>query len=276
MVEYTFETLNVTRLDDYLLHVELNRPKKLNALNETVWQELKACFTQVKHDSEVRAVVISGAGKIFTAGIDLFEIPLVGLNTSETDPARSSHMTRLNILRLQDSFNSIEQCDKPVIAIVHSHCVGGGVDMITACDIRYCSKDATFSVKEVDLGLAADVGTLQRLPKVIGNDSFVREVCLTGRNFSSEEALTFGLVNKILPTKEDAFAEGLKTAKIIASKSPVAVLGTKHLLNYSREHSTSEGLNYTAVWNSAMLNTKDIGEATKGFFEKKQPKFSKL
>ncbi|KAG9302144.1 hypothetical protein G9A89_020578 [Geosiphon pyriformis] len=279
MFKYKFDTLKVTYHSEFVLQVELNRPEKLNTFNPALWVDLKECFREIKHDSDVRSVVLSGAGKVFSAGLDLVSTSLSDLNFSVEDPARRSHRLRLELLvifalplfnfhtksklisfqpvqEFQDTFNAIESCDKAVIVIVHKWCIGAGVDLITACDIRYCTEDAIFSVKAIDVGLAADVGTLQRLPKVIGNDSFVREVCLTGRDFTSNEALNMGLVSKTFLNKEDALAAGFKTATLIAAKSPVATMGTKHLLNYSRDHSVAEGLRYTAVWNASMLNTK--------------------
>ncbi|PKC02113.1 ClpP/crotonase [Rhizophagus irregularis] len=264
----TFKNLKINFPSQFVLHVELNRPTKLNAFDR---MSLHACFKQIALDSDVRAVVISGAGKLFNAGIDW-----INNNAEEKDFARRALNTRKELLVTQDSISSVEQCDKPVIAAIHNGCIGAGVDLITACDIRYCSKDAFFSVKEVDLGLAADVGTLQRLPKIVGNNSLIRELCLTGRNFSSTEALNIGLVNKVLSTKEEALTEALKTANIIASKSPIAILSTKHLLNFSRDHSVAEGLAYTAAWNGAMLNSSDLMEAVDATMGRRKPKFSKL
>ncbi|CAI2179497.1 20499_t:CDS:10 [Funneliformis geosporum] len=247
MQDYTFKNLIVNFPSQFVIHVEFNRPTKLNAFDQTSWRELHDCFKQIEIDSEVRAVVISGVGKFFNAGID------------RKDSSRRFFNIRRSLIVLQDSISSLELCDKPVIAAIHNGCIGAGVDLITACDIRYCSQDAFFS--EVDLGLAADIGTLQRFPKVVGNNSIVRELCLTGRNFSSTEALDIGLVNKIFQTKEETITGALKTASIIASKSPTATLS----------------LAYTAAWNSAVLNgSEDLMEAFNATMEKRKPKFSKL
>ncbi|CAG8486709.1 11770_t:CDS:10 [Dentiscutata erythropus] len=274
-MSYTFQKLKVTFPSQYVLHVELNNSEKLNAFDRTLWNDVKECFMSIEADSTVRVAVISGAGKLFSAGIDFNT--LSEINEGEViDFARKAYYLRRYLRIIQDSFTAIENCNKPVIAVVHNACIGAGVDLITACDIRYCSQDAYFCIKEVDLGLAADIGTLQRLPKIVGNNSLVRELCFTGRKFSSTEALNFGLVNKILQTKEIALAEAFKAASIIASKSPVAIAGTKHLLNYSRDHSVNEGLEYTALWNSAMLNSKDLIEAFKSSMAKVKPTFAKL
>ncbi|KAI9021565.1 ClpP/crotonase-like domain-containing protein [Phycomyces nitens] len=269
------ETIKVDIIDGNIAHVQLNRPKTLNAFNDQMVKEVRSVFDALAIDQNIRAVVVSGSGRMFTAGLDLAENSLNKLSSS-ADGARVAYANRAHIRDFQASFTAIETCDKPVIAAIHNGCFGAGVDMSTACDIRYCTKDAYFCVKEVDIGLAADVGTLQRLPKVIGNNSLVRELCFTGRNMYAPEASACGLVNKVLDTKEELLNEAFKTARFIASKSPVAVTGTKHLLNYSRDHSVSEGLGYTVTWNAAMLNTEDIPKSVEAFVTKKPAVYSKL
>ncbi|KAI8849279.1 ClpP/crotonase-like domain-containing protein [Chytridium lagenaria] len=272
MDQYKFETLRVTRHTN-VLHVELNRPKRLNAMNPTFWSEFRRCFELIRADTETYAVVVSGGdSKGFTAGLDLSD----GLFNLEGDVARVALRVLPKIEDMQESFTAIEKCDKPVISAVHGFCIGGGIDLITACDIRLCSAEAVFSVKEVDIGLAADIGTLQRLPKVVGNHSWIRDICFTARNFGAAEALQFGLVSKILPSKTELVDEALKMAAVIAGKSPVATVGTKHVLNYSREHTVEEGLKHVALWNSVMLNTEDVKVAITANLSKQKPKFSKL
>ncbi|KAJ1655808.1 hypothetical protein IWQ61_004508 [Dispira simplex] len=212
-----FEALNVTMVTEYVMHVKLNRPKKLNAFNPR------------------------GEGRGFCAGLDVKEGP-TELMTAAEDMSRKAYRLRSHILDLQSAFTAIQVCDKPVIAAVHGVCIGAGVDLITACDIRYCTKDSIFSVKEVDIGMAADVGTLQRLQKVVGSDSWVREVCLTAREFGSAEAIQQGLVSGVLPDFVTLFGgaqalgnasggrfseRALDLAKTIAEKSPIATMGTK-------------------------------------------------
>jgi len=179
----------------------------------------------------------------------------------ESDVARKSFNIRNFIEMLQEAFNSIEKCKKPVIVCIQGGCLGAGVDLVCSCDIRLCSEQAYFSVKEVDIGLAADLGTLQRLPKIVGNDSWVREVCYTARKFDAEEALKIGFVSEILPSEEELRVRAFELALIIASKSPVAIAGTKFALNYSRDHTTQQGLLMQSIWNSAMLQTNDISVA---------------
>ncbi|KAJ1922207.1 hypothetical protein H4219_000069 [Mycoemilia scoparia] len=242
-----------------------------------MWKGLKECFTIVKTDPDVRCVILAGRGRIFTAGLDLKQAQSEGLvSDDKADIARIGYYHRIKVLELQDCISAIEQCDKPVIALIHSGCFGAGVDLATACDIRFCTQDAFFTVKEVDIGIAADVGTLQRLPKVVGNDSWVRDLAYTARKAGADEALKFGLVSKVFENREEGLAKSIGVASEIASKSPVAVIGTKHVLNFSRDHSVREGLEYNALWSALMHHTEDIPKAVMSFMTKKKPIFSKL
>ncbi|KAL9951007.1 hypothetical protein ACROYT_G043593 [Oculina patagonica] len=272
---YTFETLAVSKPQDHVVQVELNRPEKRNAMNKTFWREMIECFQQIGDDSDCRAVVLTGAGKVFTAGLDLMDMGS-DLMTSGSDPSRQAHKLRKLILYLQESFLVIEKCPQPVIAAVHSACVGGGVDMVSNCDIRLCSADAWFQVKEIDLGLAADLGTLQKFPRIIGNDSLARELCFTGRRFTAEEAMKFGFVSRISPDRDSLVKDALELAGQIAKKSPIAMSGIKHNLNFSRDHSVKQGLEYMATWNMAMLQSEDILKAVQAGMTKEDPVFSKL
>ncbi|XP_059496889.1 delta(3,5)-Delta(2,4)-dienoyl-CoA isomerase, mitochondrial isoform X2 [Stegostoma tigrinum] len=272
MPSYNFETLHVSQARDSVLHVELNRPEKRNAMNNVLWREMVDCFKRIAHDTDLRVVVVSGAGKMFTAGIDLMDMAGDVLQPPGDDTARKAWHMRNKILQYQESFNVIEKCPKPVIAAVHNACIGGGVDLITACDIRLCSQDAWFQVKEVDIGMAADVGTLQRLPKVIGNASLVSELVYTARQLMADEALSCGLVSRVFKDKEATLEGAFEMASEIASKSPLAVQGTKLNLIYSRDHSVKDGLDYIATWNMSMLQTDDLIKSAQAAMEKKSPK----
>jgi len=273
---WTFSTLKVEKTSQHVLHVILNRPQALNAMNNAFWADCKTCFDMIDKDSEVRAVVVSSAARIFTAGLDLKEGGLDAIGGKHADPARRAFHARKHILEIQDSFNAIERCSKPVIAAVHGLCVGGGVDMLSACDIRYCSEDAEFTIKEVDVGLAADVGTLQRFPKIVGNDSLVRELAYSARRFGAKEAKEMGFVGRVFANKEATVDAAVKLAIEIASKSPIAVTGTKQVLNYSRDHSVEEGLRMVALWNASMLQTTDIPVAVTAAQKKQVAEYSKL
>ncbi|XP_057207656.1 delta(3,5)-Delta(2,4)-dienoyl-CoA isomerase, mitochondrial-like [Triplophysa rosa] len=274
-----FTTLSISRPADTITHVEFCRPEKRNAMNKAFWSEMVDCFNQIAEDKECRVVVFSGAGKIFTAGIDLLGMASDIMQPEGDDTARISWNLRQIIAKYQETFSVIEKCPKPVIVAVHGACIGGGVDLITACDIRLCTQDAWFQVKEVDIGLAADVGTLQRLPKVIGSRSLVNELALTARKMYADEAKSCGLVSRVFPDKETMMAGALEMAGEIASRSPVAVQGTKINLIFSRDHSVQESLNYMATWNMSMLQTHDLMKSAQAAMEKKSPKdiiFSKL
>ncbi|XP_072039904.1 delta(3,5)-Delta(2,4)-dienoyl-CoA isomerase, mitochondrial-like [Amphiura filiformis] len=281
--DYKFETLRVTSPQQFVYHVELNRPNKMNAMSKRFFRELTECFNRIARDSDCRVVVVSAAGRMFTAGLDLTDSAFLseigsnpGTDDEDTDAARKAMAIYHVVPTLQESMTSIEKCLKPVIAAVHGACVGGGVDLVSACDIRMCSKDAWFSIKEVDIGVSADVGTLQRFPKVVGNDSLVRELAYTSRALRTEEAKELGFVSQTFPDKESLINGAMELATHIASKSPVAVQGTKANLVYSRDHSVQEGLDYVKTWNMAMLQTEDMIKAVTARLQKEQAKFSKL
>ncbi|XP_010945512.2 delta(3,5)-Delta(2,4)-dienoyl-CoA isomerase, mitochondrial [Camelus dromedarius] len=277
--DHSYESLRVTAPQKHILHVQLNRPEKRNAMNKAFWREMVVCFNKIVDDDDCRAVVISGAGKMFTAGIDLVDMASELFKPQGTDVARNSWQLRSLITRYQETFSVIEKCPKPVIAATHGGCIGGGVDLITACDIRYCAQDAFFQVKEVDVGLAADVGTLQRLPRVIGNQSLVNELAFTARKMMADEALNSGLVSRVFPDKEVMLDAAFALASEISSRSPVAVQGTKINLIYSRDHSVTDGLNFMKSWNMSMLQTEDVIKSVQALVEKKDLKtvtFSKL
>ncbi|KAL2218350.1 ClpP/crotonase-like domain-containing protein [Thermoascus aurantiacus ATCC 26904] len=277
---YTFKYFNVSFPRIYVAHVEINRPDKLNAFIRPMWLELRSVFSQLSHDPSVRAIVLSGAGdKAFTAGLDVKAASESLLNPSAndtSDAARRAVQLRRHIDEFQDCVTAVERCEKPVIAVLHGFALGLGVDLSTAADVRVCSRDVRLAVKEVDIGLAADVGTLSRLPKVVGNYGWVKEVSLTARIFGADEALRVGFVNSVHESKAAALDAAVELAALIASKSPVAVQGTKELLNWSRDHSVQDGLRYTSVWNSAAVQTADISAALLSGIQKRTPTFEKL
>eukprot|EP00808_Paulinella_micropora_P003564 g82567.t1 len=274
----SFKTLVVSTPSSHVLHVELNRPRKRNAMSRLVWDELHECFEQIRQNSDCRAVIISGRGDMFTAGLDVQDMSLGSLvfGDETKDVARRSLALKDQIDYLQRGFSIMERLKQPVIAAVHSLCIGAGVDLITACDIRLCTSDAKFSIMEVNVGLAADVGTLQRIGKVMGNQSLVRELAYTGRFMGADEALRHGFVSQVMPHKDALLLSALKLADEIASKSPVAVCGTKHILNHARDHSVQDGLDYVATWNLAMLQTNDTMEALAARMQKRSPIFANL
>jgi len=248
----------------------------LNAMNLQFWSDIHSAFQHVERDPEVRVVLLSGAGRVFTAGLDLTAMGGGLGGGGKADVARTAFAIRRLGKSWQDAFNAIETCGKPVIACVHNAVIGAGVEMLAACDIRFCSADAYFSAAEVNIGLAADVGGLQRLPKVLGNQSLVRELVMSARRMVAAEALQHGFVSRVLANKEDMMKSATELAVQIASKSPVAMTGIKELLNYSRDHSVEDSLNFAITWNMAMIQGVDMKLAAAGFMSKKTPEFQNV
>lgn len=201
--------------------------------------------------------------------------PLGGGET--TDPSRKATNIRRHVFELQDVISAVARCEKPTIALLHGYAYGLGIDLSSACDIRFAERDTKFSVKEVDIGLAADVGTLSRLPKVVGGiTSWVKEVTLTARPFTAEEALQNQFVSRVVKGKAQLIREGLEFAKYLASKSPVAVQGTKNILDAAWGRTVEDNLNYTAAWNAAMVQSTDVSRALLSGLQKRTPTFEKL
>lgn len=276
--EYSYDYFNVTFPQEYVTQVEINRPEKLNAFIEVMWLNISQIFQRLSHDPNVRAIVLTSAGdRAFTAGLDVKAASSGGLiGRTDADPARTANALRRHILEFQACINAVEACEKPVIAVLHGIAYGLALDLSLACDIRVAAASTRFSVKEVDIGLAADIGTLSRLPRAVGSASWVKDVCLSARVFGAEEALRVGLVSAVYANKGEALAAGMKLAELIASKSPVATMGTKEILNYSRDRPVEDGLRYTAVWNAAMVQTNDVKDAMLGGLQKRKLTFEKL
>lgn len=262
----------LVELKDGVAHVQINRPEKLNAMAAEFWQEVGEIFAWVDSTPQVRVVVLSGAGQHFSAGIDLNYLASVASKLGK-DVGRNALILRQQIKELQTALNAVDKCSKPVIAAIQGYCLGGAIDLISACDMRYASADAQFSIKEVDVGMAADVGTLQRLPHIIG-DGVLRELAYTGRMFDAQEAEKIGLVNRCYADHSSMLGEVFALAAQIASKSPLAVQGTKEMLRYARDHSVEDGLNYIATWNAAMLQSEDLRIAIAAQMSKTAPKFA--
>lgn len=255
-------------------HLIMARPEKANAMSPAFWADLPRLVRELDADASVRALVISGEGRHFTSGMDLDAFKgLTGMDVDE--PARGAYALRRKILLLQDSFTALEATRLPVICAIHGACVGGGIDMITAADIRLATRDAFFSIEEINIGMAADVGTLQRLPKLIP-PGIVRELAFTGRRFSAEEALGWGLVNSLHEDRAAVIAAALAMAGEIAAKSPLAIAGLKQALNFARDHSVAEGLEQIAAWNAGMLRPGDLTAAIRARAAKETAEFADL
>ncbi|KAM8719856.1 hypothetical protein ACLKA7_005991 [Drosophila subpalustris] len=273
-----FKTLAITTPKPFVFHVELNRPKKLNAIDREMWLEIRECFEALAINPDCRAIVLSAAGKHFCAGIDLSSMMALGQQLADSDDvARKGVIMERTIKIYQDSITAVERCAKPVIMAVHQACIGAGVDLITAADIRYSTKDAFFQVKEVDIGMAADVGTLQRFPKAIGSQSLARELCFTGRRFEAAEAERCGLVSRVFADKDTLVSGALDLAADIATRSPIAVQTTKESMVYSLEHTNQEGLDHIRTINKLNLQSEDFAQAVAAQLTKdEKPVFAKL
>ena len=252
-------------VEEQVAQLTLSRPDKLNSLTLAFFQELLAVCHELERRSEVRALVISSTGKHFTAGLDLQALGALAGELIEGERSRAAYSLRTCVRELQESISAVEKLRIPVLIAIHGGCIGGGVDLATACDLRYCTQDAFFCVQETNVGIVADLGTLQRLPRLIP-DGAAREMCFTGRRLPAERALALGLVSAVYPDQQTMLSEVRKTALEIASKSPLVTAGIKDVLNYGRDHGVRDGLEYIAVWQSGMLSAQDVMEqaAAKG------------
>lgn len=253
--------------------VVLNNPGRLNAMDRTFFLELREAFQLLGRDPEVRTVVIWAEGRIFSSGLDLHQA--MGLipprNSSQSDAARNRVLHEL-IVEFQGCISQVRKCPKPVIAAVHGMCLGGGLDLATACDFRLCSADAQFGIQETRMAMVADLGTLQRLGRIIGR-GLVREMAFTGEPINAARAAAAGLVNRVQPDKLSLLEEARSIAGKIAANSPPVVQGVKRVLDFSDDHTEDEGLEFVAQWNSAYFVSSDLHEAVQSFLEKRDPKF---
>ena len=257
-------------------HLILKRADELNTMTPEFWRELPEIVHTIDDAGEARAIVLSSQGKHFTAGMDL-SVFTSDRNADQRDAemGRRRANFRREVLRLQETFSCLDRARMPVLAAIQGGCIGGGVDLISACDIRYCSEDAFFCIQEVNIGMTADVGTFPRLPQLIPQ-GVVRELAYTGRRLTAREALDVGLVNRVYPTHE-ALVEGvLGVAREIADRSPLAVWGSKEMLNYARDHSIADGLDYIATWQTGMFQPGDMLEAFKAKSESRKPSYPDL
>ena len=260
-------------------HLVLNKGEDLNKMTMNFWYELPKILDEIDRDASLRVLILSSTGKHFCAGMDLKNFGTLGNDsekkTNVPDKARIGENLYRVAKELQDMLSKLEKLRIPVLAGIQGGCIGGGLDLVTAADMRFASKDAFFCIQEINIGMAADIGTLQRLPRVIPEGK-VRELAYTGRRMPAEEALETGLVNKVYESHEEMVAGLKEMATVIASKSPLAVYGTKAILNFSRDHTIAEGLEYNALWSGAMLPQEDMAEAMMSNMEKRDPEFKDM
>jgi enoyl-CoA hydratase len=274
------KVLSVER-NDFVATVWLDRPEKRNALGMPFFDQLPETMASLGRDPDVRAIVIAARGPAFSVGLDLTALASVASESGEPgepgagrpSAATLARGTHHSVLRLQGSISSVAECPKPVIAAIHGYCIGGGVDLVSACDIRLCAADTTFSVRETKMAMVADIGSLQRLPLLLPLGQ-VAELAYTGKDIGAARAEQIGLVNAVLPDPEATVAAAQAMAAEIAANSPFAVQGTKAVLSEIYRAQVEASLRFVAAWNAGQLRSEDLSEAVTAFFERRAPKFT--
>ena len=270
----TYTCFNVETKDG-IAHIRMIRPERANSMIPEFCDELPQIVNQLSEGGDARAIVLSAEGRHFCSGMDLSVFAgnndvTVQDNTKHISRQRASFRT--TALQLQRTFSCLEESRLPVLSAIQGACIGGGIDMVSATDLRYATKDAFFSIHEINIGMTADVGTLQRMPKLVP-EGVVRELAYTGRNMSASEAKERGFVNEFYEDQDAMDDAVLEIAKEIASKSPMAIWGTKQTLNYGRDHSVADGLEYIATWNAALFDPDDMAEAFMAQTENREADF---
>jgi enoyl-CoA hydratase len=274
---FTSDVLSI-HVDGHIATLWLDRPEKRNAMGPDFWSDLPRAMAAIGADPDLRVVVVAARGPHFSVGLDL--VAMAGLTgTSDAGDGATRSMAsrarsgRAEIIRLQAAVTAVADCPLPVIAAVHGYCIGGGVDLIAACDIRLASADALFSVREAKVAIVADLGSLQRLPAIIGQ-GHVAELAYTGKDITAARAESIGLVNEVHPDADGVLAGARRLAAEIAANSPLAVQGTKAVMVASADRSVADGLEYVATWNAGFLASDDLAEAMRAFMEKRQAEFT--
>jgi len=272
-MDATYKSLRIEK-SDHVAELVLMGPGRGNAMGPDFWREMPQAIRALDADEAVRVILVRGDGSHFTYGLDLMGMmeSLGPLLTGDNNLAHERTKLLQLIGDMQQATEGLARCRKPVIAAVHGWCIGAGMDLIAACDFRYCSRDARFSVREVKVAIVADMGALQRLPRIIG-EGHTRELAYTGADVDAERALRMGLVNDVFATPEALLTEARATAKCIAENPPLVVQGAKQVMEYCAGKSIEDGLRYVAVWNAASLQSLDLAEAFGAFAERRPPRF---
>ncbi len=273
----TYTCFDVT-IKDQIAHVVLNRPEKRNSMIREFWEELPAVIRDIDENARARVIVISSTGPHFCAGIDL-----AIFTSSDLEDAEERRKEQLaagakfysKVKRMQETFSCLENCRLPVLVAIQGGCFGAGVDLITACDIRFATEDSFLTIFETNIGMTADVGTFPRIAKLIP-DGIARELAYTGRRMPAGEGKEVGLINRVFPDHAAMLAGVFETAAAIAEKAPLAIAGCKRMMNYARDHSTADGLDYIAIWNASMLQREEIAEAIAANTEDRRGQFVDL
>lgn len=269
---FSSDVLTLER-DGHVATLWLDDPDRRNAMGPAFWDDLPVAMAEIASDAGVRAVVLAARGPHFTAGLDLASMGGTAGKLENESPSVHRRRVYREVKRLQASITSVAECPRPVIAAVQGACIGGGIDLITACDVRLASRDAVFSVRETKVAIVADVGTLQRLPRVL-TAGHVAELVYTGKDVDAARAKEIGLVNDVYGGHDAVVEAARAMAEEIAANSPIAVQGAKAVLAATADRSVADGLDYVALWNSSFLLSRDLGEAASAFFEKRDPRFT--
>ena len=272
--EWTFFDVSI---EGGVAHIQLKRPEAFNSMTREFWNELPAIVRDIDDHARARCIVISSTGKHFCSGMDLSVFTSgEGVNPfAAADRQNAAESFRRHVHYLQDSFSCLDEARMPVIVAVQGGVIGGAVDMTSACDIRYATADAFFVIQEINIGMTADVGTFPRLCKLIP-EGWVRELAYTGRRLPAARARDIGLVNEVFETHEQLVEHAMATAREIASKAPLAVAGSKVMINYARDHTIKDALDYIAVWNTSMFSPQHLAEAFTAKSEKREANFPDL
>jgi enoyl-CoA hydratase/carnithine racemase len=266
------------QIDNNIAHVILNRPEKRNSMIPAFWDELPEIIKDIDETAKARVIVLSSTGPHFTSGLDVSSF----MKTESDDPKeqraariRAGSDFYATVKNMQEAFTALEECRIPVIAAIQGGCIGGGVDLITACDMRYSTEDAFVTIFETNIGMTADVGTFPRITKLIA-DGVARELAYTGRRMPAGEAREAGLFNAVYADQAEMMKKVMAVAADIASKAPLAIMGCKRMMNYSRDHTVADSLDYIAIWNASMLQREEIFEAMQANAEKRPGNFVDL
>ena len=270
----SYECFNLT-IENGIAHIRFSRPDKLNSMISAFWRELPAAVNDISDDAKARVIVLSAEGKHFTAGMDISVFMDGSLEGSPENPHTAAEAFRHHVKLLQGTFSALENARQPVLAAIQGGAIGGGVDLVTACDCRYASADAFFCVQETAIGMTADVGTFPRLAKVIP-EGWARQMAYTAERLPASKAKEIGLINEVFESHEALLDGVMAIAKQIAAHSPLAVTGSKQLINYARDHSTADTLDYIALWNAGMLRGDDIRESYMAKMEKRTINYDEL
>ncbi|MDG2049050.1 MAG: crotonase/enoyl-CoA hydratase family protein [Myxococcota bacterium] len=268
-------------VDDQVAHIVLSRPEKRNSMVPEFWDELPEIVREIDEKSMARAIVISSTGPHFSAGLDLQAFApsenLGGLTGDSAEKSKRQSGARFynNVMHMQRSFSCLEESRIPVLAAIQGGCIGGGVDLVTACDMRYATEDAFLTIFEINVGMTADVGTFPRIVKLLP-EGVVRELAYTGRRISAAEAQSLGLVNRVYADHASLLEGVLELAREIASKPPLAIYGCKRMITYARDHTTADGLDYISIWNASMLQPAEMAESIQARAEKRDGNFADL